>query len=70
MQGVYANAQGEDLDVLLAEAYFYVGEYYLLRNQTTLAEAYLRRSQDKGAINRLLHYAARQERARLAATRH
>ncbi|MGC3964587.1 MAG: transglutaminase domain-containing protein [Rhodocyclaceae bacterium] len=70
MQGVYANAQGEDLDILLAEAYFYVGEFYLLRNQNTLAEAYLRRSQDKGAINRLLHYAARQERARLAATRH
>jgi transglutaminase-like putative cysteine protease/lipoprotein NlpI len=57
-------AQGESGnagEVALAEAYFYVGEYYLLNGETVQSRVYFQHAMDKGVVNAPFHAAARQE---------
>lgn len=56
---------GASIDVRLAEAYFYAGKYYQLKQDKSRARAYFRLSIDKGVLNNLYHTVSRHELARL-----
>ncbi|UUZ48405.1 hypothetical protein LP420_37270 [Massilia sp. B-10] len=56
---------GASIDVRLAEAYFYAGKYYQLKQDKSRARAYFRLSMEKGVLNNLYHTVSRHELARL-----
>ena len=56
---------GERLETSLAEAYFYIGQYYLLAGDKLKANAYFQQSADKGILYSLYYPAALYELARL-----
>lgn len=56
---------GAGIDVRLAEAYFYAGKYYQLKQDKMRARVYFRQALDKGALDNLYHTVARHELARL-----
>lgn len=56
---------GNGLDIALAEAYFYLGQYYLQTDDKIKARLYFQHSIDKGVLYSQYHFAARQELARL-----
>jgi transglutaminase-like putative cysteine protease/lipoprotein NlpI len=64
MQAVHRQS-GDDLEISLAEAYFYVGELYLLEGDKFRARAYFKQAVDKGALTSIFHSAAQHEYARL-----
>lgn len=63
LQATYASSSGRELDIRLAEAYLYVGQYYLLQGERSKAQAYFQQAQEKGALFSLLHHAAGRELA-------
>jgi transglutaminase-like putative cysteine protease/lipoprotein NlpI len=63
-EAVLRVAQGESGnagEVALAEAYFYVGEYYLLNGEKVQSRVYFQHALEKGVVNAPFHAAARQE---------
>ncbi len=56
---------GDDLRLALAEAYFYVGEHYLVLNDTAKARAFFAKTRYLGVINFTEHIAAGFELGRL-----
>jgi lipoprotein NlpI len=56
---------GDDLQMALAEAYFYVGEHYLVLNDPAKARAFFAKTRDLGVINFTEHVAAGLELRRL-----
>ncbi|WP_158229225.1 DUF3857 domain-containing protein [Collimonas sp. PA-H2] len=56
---------GGDLETALAEAYFYLGQHYLLAGDKLKARLYFQHSVDKGVLYSPYHLAARHELARL-----
>ena len=60
---------GERLETALAEAYLYLGQYYLLTGDSIRASVFFQRSIDKGALQAFYHASARHELAQLAKER-
>jgi lipoprotein NlpI len=57
---------GERLEWALAEAYLYLGQYYLLTGDAIRATVFFQRSIDKGALQAFYHASARHELAQLS----
>jgi len=56
---------GATLDARLAEAYFYAGKYYQLKQDKSRARVYFRLAMEKGVLDSLYHTVSRHELARL-----
>jgi lipoprotein NlpI len=56
---------GATVDARLAEAYFYAGKYYQLKQDASRARVYFRLSMEKGVLDNLYHTVSRHELARL-----
>jgi transglutaminase-like putative cysteine protease/tetratricopeptide (TPR) repeat protein len=65
MLSLVHKQSGEGLEVALAEAYFHIGQYYLLAGDKPRANAYFQQSADKGVLYNPYYSAARLELARL-----
>ena len=57
---------GAAVDARLAEAYFYAGKYYQLKQDKSRARVYFRMSIEKGVLDSLYHTVSRHELARLS----
>jgi lipoprotein NlpI len=57
---------GATVDARLAEAYFYAGKYYQLKQDASRARVYFRLSVEKGVLDNLYHTVSRHELARLS----
>jgi lipoprotein NlpI len=53
--------KGDDLEMALAEAYFYIGQYYFAQGDKTKAAEYFRKTREKGVIIYVEHVAAGME---------
>lgn len=57
---------GVGIDARLAEAYFYAGKYYQLKQDPMRARVYFRQAVEKGVLDNLYHTVARHELARMS----
>ncbi len=66
MLRIVHKESGEELDASLAEAYFYIGQYYLMSDEKLKANVFFRRATDKGVLYSHYHLSARHELTRLS----